>query len=898
MALSVGSRLGVYEIVGPLGAGGMGVVYRARDTRLRREVALKLLPAEPGDDQHAHARLLHEARAAAALNHPNICTVYEVSEIDGTPFIAMELVAGESLQSIVARGAMTPDRVCRLGRQLAEALEHAHASGVLHRDLKSANVMVTPGGRAKVLDFGIAAHTPQWSEATETETLVEVVPRVAGTLPYMAPEVLQGGTSDVRSDVWALGVVLHEMASGDLPFRASTTSALIAAILRDPPRPLGGDVPASLGRIVRRCLVKEPAERIARASEVAVALEVTEAGFDLEGAPSIRSETPGRDDSQPGVVTTTTVRVRSLAKGVGIALLCAAGVAVWAVMYDGAARPAVPAPQRPVQLTHFSTSVRDPAISPDGRLLAFIVQEPHSTTTQIFLKPLPDGRPSQLTRGPGAKSWPAFSPDGTRIAYTVTGEEWLWDTWIVDVTGGTPQLMLRNANSLRWLKDGRVLFSEFKTGSQLGIAIADEGRGSERDLYVPPLQGMAHYSDVSPDGGQVLIGEMLGLQTRCFVMSLSGGPQRTVGSGSAPCIQLARWSPDGRFVYFVSGTQGKYQVWREPGIGGHPEAVTVGPSLALRGVIPGGFTFAPDGSTLVYAVGDTQESLWLRRPDGTERQLTFEGDARTPSVADDGQQVFYIAGPRFRPGPIRLRRLDADEDRPLATGREALAVWAVPDGRRFIFTSREPDGRVHLWLGNTDNSATPRRLSEGDGSETAAVFGRGATTVYYAQTLGQETALWSLDLTNGSREQISAPGPQLVPVSLSSDGQWLSVLRTDLTPRETWLYPTKPGVPPRRLYKSWRLEWSPGNRSFLVSNSGMISTAWSIPNPRGDVLPPPFDGEPTPLKLEKIGARKVLVADFFVDPTPLPEPFGIIYSHVEGRSNLFQIAIPSSRDPN
>lgn len=404
MALSAGSRLGVYEIVGPLGAGGMGMVYRARDTRLRREVALKVLPAEPGDDQHAHARLLYEARAAGALNHPSICTVYEVSEVDGTPFIAMELVAGESLQTIAARGALAPDRVCRLGRQLAEALEHAHASGVLHRDLKSANVMVTPGGRAVVLDFGIAAHTPQWSEATETESLVDVVPRVAGTLPYMAPEVLQGETADVRSDVWALGVVLHEMASGELPFRASTTSALIAAILRDPPRPLRGDVPTSLARIVRRCLVKEPAERIARASEVAVALEVTEAGFGVEGPVSTRSAAPGREDLQPTVARTpASVRHRFLVPGIGIALLCVAGGVGWVVMHDGAVRPGVPARQPPVQLTHFSTSVRDPAISPDGRLLAFIVQEPHSTTTQVFLKALPDGRPVQLTRGPGAK---------------------------------------------------------------------------------------------------------------------------------------------------------------------------------------------------------------------------------------------------------------------------------------------------------------------------------------------------------------------------------------------------------------------------------------------------------------------------------------------------------------
>jgi hypothetical protein len=166
--------------------------------------------------------------------------------------------------------------------------------------------------------------------------------------------------------------------------------------------------------------------------------------------------------------------------------------------------------------------------------------------------------------------------------------------------------------------------------------------------------------------------------------------------------------------------------------------------------------------------------------------------------------------------------------------------------------------------------------------------------MYFARRADGGMALWSLHLESGVTKRISEPVPTLSAVSISPDGQWLSVLRTDRTPRETWLYPTKPGLAPRPLYKSWRLEWSPGN--FVVSNSGMISTAWSIPNPRGSVLPPAFEGEPTPLKLEQSGARKVLVADFFVDPTPLPEPFSIIYSHVEGHSNLFQIPLtPSGR---
>ena len=448
-----------------------------------------------------------------------------------------------------------------------------------------------------------------------------------------------------------------------------------------------------------------------------------------------------------------------------------------------------------------------------------------------------------------------------------------------------------------------MLFSEFKVGSHLGIAISDEGRGDKQDVYVPPLNGMAHYSELSPDGSQVLIGEMGGvvgtetagdqIMTRCFVMPLAGGRRRAIGSERVPCIQLARWAPDGS-IYFVSGAPGNYQVWRESAEGEAPEPVTAGQSLALRGLVPGGFALSPDGSTLTYSVGDTQESLWLRRSDGSEKQLTFEGDSRSPVVTADGRQAFYIAGARFRAGSIHVRRLDTDEDRLLAGGRPALAVWPSPDGRQFVFRSREPDGRIQLWLGDTDNSAAPRLLSGGESSVGSVVFGSDGSAVYFARNAEGGMALWSLHLESGEAERISEPVPALSAVSISPDGQWLSVLRTDLTPRETWLYPTKPGLTPRPLYKSWRLEWSPGNRSFVVSNSGMISTAWSIPNPRGSVLPPAFEGEPTPPKLEQSGARKVLVADFFVDPTPLPEPFSIIYSHVEGHSNLFQIPLPSS----
>ncbi len=281
MSLSPGTRLGPYEVLAPLGAGGMGEVYRARDARLERDVALKVLPDSTLGDEVARARLLREARMASKLNHPHICTIHEVGDVDGQVFIAMELVEGRTLSDRLAAQALPYDEVLRYGQQLADALAHAHEHGVVHRDFKSANVALTPEGRVKVLDFGLAenaskrelaeATTASGAALTETGTM-------AGTPAYMAPEQLQGQPADARSDVWALGVVLYEMATGRRPFRGSTGLELASAILSQPPVPLPSGVPASLAAVIERCLAKEPAARYQRGSEVRAALESIQSG--------------------------------------------------------------------------------------------------------------------------------------------------------------------------------------------------------------------------------------------------------------------------------------------------------------------------------------------------------------------------------------------------------------------------------------------------------------------------------------------------------------------------------------------------------------------------------------------------------------------------------------------
>jgi eukaryotic-like serine/threonine-protein kinase len=271
MNLSPGTRLGPYEIEAGLGAGGMGQVYRARDTRLGRQIAIKLLV---GGADAAADRLLEEARNASALNHPNICTLHEIGEAEGTPFIVMELVGGRTLDGEVAGQGLPLNAVLRLGAGIARGLAHAHARGIVHRDLKSANVALTADGQPKILDFGIAKRLSplEVTEATQSLATLAADHEIAGTLPYMAPEVLEGRPADARSDLWALGVMLVEMASGRRPFRGETGLALSTAILRDPPA-VPASMPPGLAEVVRRLLAKDPRSRYQSAEQAVSALE-------------------------------------------------------------------------------------------------------------------------------------------------------------------------------------------------------------------------------------------------------------------------------------------------------------------------------------------------------------------------------------------------------------------------------------------------------------------------------------------------------------------------------------------------------------------------------------------------------------------------------------------------
>ena len=327
-----GRRIGPYVVQSLLGAGGMGEVYRARDEQLDRDVAIKVLPSASFDDAAARARLAREARAAAALNHPHICTVHEVGESNGQAYIAMELVEGETLAAKVAAGALPPDKVVRYGLQLADALAHAHDRGVVHRDLKSANVMVTPDGRVKVLDFGLAKRvtTTELTRAmTRLDATVAQPGAIVGTLAYMAPEQFRGQPAQAPSDVWALGVVLYEMAAGSRPFDGLTSFELSAGVLNNPPAPLPAHVPPALKAVIDRCLEKEPGRRYQSGRDVHAALEAVQEGIvPSRPASQARRASILRETPAP-VINVGFTRRRAIWLGGAAVVAAASGLAAW-----------------------------------------------------------------------------------------------------------------------------------------------------------------------------------------------------------------------------------------------------------------------------------------------------------------------------------------------------------------------------------------------------------------------------------------------------------------------------------------------------------------------------------------------------------------------------------------
>jgi Tol biopolymer transport system component len=772
MTLSAGTRLGPYEILAPLGAGGMGEVYTARDTRLERTVAVKVLPERLAEDPDALSRFKREAKAVAALSHPNILAIHDFGHEGSVAYAVSELLEGETLREALSSGPLPSRKAAEYGVQIALGLAAAHEKGIVHRDLKPDNVFITRDERLKILDFGLAkpgAGPPDVSAETQSPTVSGYTEpgKVMGTVGYMSPEQVRGVAVDHRSDIFSFGAVLYEMLTGSRAFQRETAAETMTAVLKEEPlepaSAVGADASALLP-VLRHCLEKKPEKRFQSARDLAFALETA----------SVRTG--------PAVVTVGPVARRSLAvrRWLGIAALAA--VAAIAGYFLRPGRATVPGPDwSEATVTPLTTDPGyegEPTFSPDGRTIAYVSDR--DGNFEIYLQQISGGPALNLTRNPAADIQPAISPDGREIAFVSNRSSSSdiihaapglplkgGDIWVMPALGGAARRIVENGNCPSWTPDGAGLVYVHGTFRNTRIAVIPAAGGESRDLKIEePFVLGYFFPSLSEDGRWLLYQN--GNQVE--VAPAGGGKANILARGEAPA-----WGPGSTSVLYTNDTPGKGRtLWRTPfslargEFAGRPGPLTFGRGADL------GAKASRDGTAIAFSAVD--ESLNLEelpfdaeagRVMGPSRELT-SGNNRVGffDPAPDGEAVVFAAD---RGARSHLWRIDPPAV-PVELTRdpnysETDPEWS-PDGREIAFSrgvGGAGEGSQALWVMRADGTS-PRKVGDFSGQMTwlpdrKAIVQRGED-------------LLRLHLASGASTPIAGVKARTL-LSVDRTGQWL-----------------------------------------------------------------------------------------------------------------------------
>ncbi len=838
MNVAPGARLGPYSIVGPLGAGGMGEVWRATDTKLGRAVAIKVLPAEVAGDADRLARFKREAQLLASLNHPNIAAIHGFEEAEGKPFLVMELVDGEDLAERLKRGPIPVEEALGIAKQIAEGLEEAHEHGIVHRDLKPANVKLTPGGRAKVLDFGLAkayagesANGPS-GDLSQSPTLARTGTQagvILGTAAYMSPEQARGRPLDKRSDIWAFGVVLFEMLTGKPLFKGETVSDVLAAVLTRelewavlPPQ-----APARVRELLRRCLERNPKQRLHDIADARILLEEAISGAAADG--------PVAPPAEGG---STSRREKRLLGAVAVLALAASGLG-WAVV-----RRPRPAPQVVsfAQVTDQPGVEAMPSLSPDGKSVVYA--KTVGTDTDLYLLRIGSRSAVRLTpESPAEDLEPAFSPDGEQIAFR-SGRDG-GGIFLMSASGESVTRLTDFGFSPSWSPDGTEIVvspGTFSVPTSLyasapGLSVVNVKTGQVRAL---PIDARVHQPAWSPRGARIAYWGLRGLGGQRDIWTVAADGSDAASGGvpvtlDSPLDWSPIWSPDGRYLYFSSTRGGTMNLWRVPidersgHVLGEPEPVTA-PSTWC-----GALSFSRDGSRLAFASLDYRSTL-LRVPFDAAREavvgppqpiLKGTRPIRDHDLSPDGEWIaFNEAGVRE---DLFVARVDGTQYRRLTDDafRDRGPVW-TPDGTRIAFYS-DRSGGYDLWTVRPDGSGLVE-LTSGSGvsgfpvwSPEGKAIAFGFDTWHIVDPKAPK-ALPAAEPAISPTERFlpatwSPVGERIAGQVLSSDGAVVGLGLYSLATRQFARVPGEFGRAPRWIFPIWLAD----GRRLIVRRPGSVA---------------------------------------------------------------------------